>query len=306
MATEIPPWLTRDYDPVGSYIRSYQIGAQIGEAQTRIAEQQRQADMEHAAKQEAMQANILKAQQEMLMEKAYKDAQLSLESARLTEVQQKNQQEAQHAAAVLEETKRRNLAAGLQAAASLKEREKYHEGMVGKQGALNEAKRADQEKFASLVKQYLAQGMSRLEAVQRAQVEVPGIGVTASTIPTLAQGERGQEAAERYVNEHKYTAAERRLATIEEKLSSAGAADPQVRSSLIVQQHEARRAVEEAEQALRKKTKTGGQSPYPEGTILKKKDGSRWIVRNGVPVPYTEPVSSATSHEQEPTDEEGE
>lgn len=113
-SSQLPPWLTTSYDPIGAFQRSLQIGAQIGEAQTRIAEQQRQANMEHAAKQQAMQANILKAQQEMEMEKAYREQQLSLESARL------------------EETKQRNLQAALQAAASLKERAAYHQDALRK------------------------------------------------------------------------------------------------------------------------------------------------------------------------------
>lgn len=125
---EIPPWITAasNYDPVGAYIRSYQIGASIGEAQTRIAEQQRQANMEHAAKQQAMQANILKAQQEMLLEKAYKDQQLSLENARLTEMQQRNAAEAQHAAAVLRETEARNAIQAAMATRRMTETERHN------------------------------------------------------------------------------------------------------------------------------------------------------------------------------------
>lgn len=106
----IPPWITTSYDPIGAFQRSLQIGAQIGEAQTRIAEQQRQANMEHAAKQQAMQANILKAQQEMEMEKAYRQQQLSMEQERLKQADAHNAIQAAAAIRRMDEIERHNRA----------------------------------------------------------------------------------------------------------------------------------------------------------------------------------------------------
>ena len=47
-----------------------------------VAEQQRQANMDLIAKREAMQENILKAQQELALEQAYKSQMISLEKTK--------------------------------------------------------------------------------------------------------------------------------------------------------------------------------------------------------------------------------
>lgn len=76
--TFLPPWLTRDYDPVGTFMRAYQTGAQISEAQTRLAEQQRQANMEAQARQEQLQATMLRAMTETAVQKEYQQQQIAL------------------------------------------------------------------------------------------------------------------------------------------------------------------------------------------------------------------------------------
>lgn len=90
MAIDVAPWLLRDYDPVGTYLKAFQTGASISAEQTRLAEQQRQANMDYMAKQEAMQQNILKAQVELQMEKAYREQRMSLENAQLEETKRRN------------------------------------------------------------------------------------------------------------------------------------------------------------------------------------------------------------------------
>lgn len=122
----IPPWLSRDYSPVETFMRAYQTGAQISEAQARLAEQQRQADMEAQARQEQLQANVLRAMTETAVQKEYQQQQIAL-----------RQQD-------LAQEKARYDALGEQAAASLAARIQNEEAMR----ALREREVALQEKTA--------------------------------------------------------------------------------------------------------------------------------------------------------------
>lgn len=104
----IPPWISRDYDPVGTFMRAYQTGAQISEAQTRLAEQQRQANMEAQARQEQLQSNMLRAMTETAVQKAYQDQSISLHQQQLAETKARNDELAQKAAADVAERIRHN------------------------------------------------------------------------------------------------------------------------------------------------------------------------------------------------------
>lgn len=95
---DIPPWLTRDYNPVETYMRSFAAGAQIGEAQSRLAEEQRQANMHAMAQRESLQANILRAQVELDTQKAYHDQQLALRQQELQQEKERAQMTAEKAA----------------------------------------------------------------------------------------------------------------------------------------------------------------------------------------------------------------
>src|SRR5574342_1051363 len=94
----LPPWLTRDMDPVGTFMRAYQTGAQISEAQARLAEQQRQANMEAQARQEQLQANMLRALTETAVQKEYQQQQIALRQQDLAQEQARNEALGQQAA----------------------------------------------------------------------------------------------------------------------------------------------------------------------------------------------------------------
>lgn len=51
---------------------------------------------------------------------------------------------------------------------------------------------------------------------------------------------------------------------------------------------------------LRGTNAPAAKAPYPDGTILRKKDGSKWIVHQGQPVPWAE-ASMETQHTEEPS-----
>lgn len=86
----IPPWLHPQGDPVSTFLHAFQTGAQISEEQTRLAEQQRQANMEAQARSEQLQSNMLRAMTETAVDKAYKDQTLQLHHAQLEEQKKRN------------------------------------------------------------------------------------------------------------------------------------------------------------------------------------------------------------------------
>lgn len=108
----LPPWLTPRYDPVEAWQRAFATGAQISEAQSRLAEQQRQANMDYQARQEQLQANILRAQADLEVKKEYDSQTLALHQAQLAE------------------TQRRNTAMADKAASDLAERMAYHNALI--------------------------------------------------------------------------------------------------------------------------------------------------------------------------------
>lgn len=106
--TFLPPWLTRDYDPVGAFLHAFQTGAQISEEQTRLAEQQRQANMEAQARSEQLQANMLRAMTETAVQKEYQQQQIGLRQQELAQEKQRYDALGQDAAARIAETMRHN------------------------------------------------------------------------------------------------------------------------------------------------------------------------------------------------------
>jgi len=94
---ELPPWLTVDRDPVGTFMRAYQTGAQIRQEQTRLAEQQRQANMEAQAKQEQLQQQALLAAVQAAVDKSYNDQRIAMEQRRFDQAAIENSREASRA-----------------------------------------------------------------------------------------------------------------------------------------------------------------------------------------------------------------
>lgn len=174
MAIDVAPWLLRDYDPVGTYLKAFQTGASISAEQTRLAEQQRQANMDYMAKQEAMQQNILKAQVELQMEKAYREQRMSLENAQL------------------EETKRRNTMVAAQAAQDVMERAAYHQAINQRQEQENLAKTTSQESFVDEYKKAIDEGATSAQAYARGLMKAPRLA-TPTTIPALGAEDTAQQ-----------------------------------------------------------------------------------------------------------------
>lgn len=247
----IPPWLARDYNPVDVYVRSFQTGAQIGEERSRLAEQQRQANMDAMAKREALQANILRAQVELDVQKSYHDQQLALRQQELAQEQARNE------------------AISQRAAADLAERQAYHQMLEdARQQELGFRKREVAVKEAAEkrpTRWHWRGGMFESDPETGEVTEVkapegtlrqtlkPGMepGTTESTITgTPEEIMAWQKAHAAPVKTSEKGWFERQL----NKFGIGGTPAP---------------------------TTT---QPYPDGTILRKKDGSRWIVKDGVPI----------------------
>lgn len=106
----LPPWLTRDYDPIGTFQRSLQMGASIAQQRAKLAEDQRQANMQNIANQQQLAANIMRAKIEQDVTAAYRKHQLDLQRMGLEADQAKAAAAAKQAADVLNETRRHNIA----------------------------------------------------------------------------------------------------------------------------------------------------------------------------------------------------
>lgn len=87
---ELPPWLTRDYDPIGTFMRAYQTGAQIRQEQTRLAEQQRQANMEAQARQQQLEQQALLAAVNNAVEQSYNNQRIQIDQQRLENERKRN------------------------------------------------------------------------------------------------------------------------------------------------------------------------------------------------------------------------
>lgn len=95
---ELPSWLNRDYNPAETFLKAYQIGSNIAQSKSALAESQRRTNIEAELQRESLQASMLKAQQELAVQQSYNNARINIEKAQLTEAERRNQQVAETAA----------------------------------------------------------------------------------------------------------------------------------------------------------------------------------------------------------------
>ncbi len=94
----IPSWLEQTPDVAGKFLSGVQVGAAIGEARNKLAAQQQQFAVEAQQKQDQITASALKEAQELNVQKAYNDQQISLKQQALQIADQKVGQETLKAA----------------------------------------------------------------------------------------------------------------------------------------------------------------------------------------------------------------
>jgi len=94
----MPPWLTRTPDLGANFTRGLQIGANIAQERNRLAQQAEQAAMSAAIRAQEIEQDSIRKQQELLMEKAYKDAMVGLRKRELDTSEATFQMKAQQAA----------------------------------------------------------------------------------------------------------------------------------------------------------------------------------------------------------------
>ncbi len=86
----LPSWLeTRPDDIANKFATGVQIGAQLGEAKNRLAQQAQQSAVENQVTQDRMMASALQSQQELQVKKAYEDQQVSLAQQKIQAAQAK-------------------------------------------------------------------------------------------------------------------------------------------------------------------------------------------------------------------------
>lgn len=268
---DIPPWLSRDYDPVGAFMHAFQTGAQISEAQSRLAEQQRQANMEAQARSEQLQATMLRAMTETAVQKEYQQQQIALRQQELAQEKQRydalgEQAAASLAARIANEQAMQDLRArDIALKEQLAEQGKIHFGTGGEilqampDGSFKVIRPADTKGVKVTVKETTDQG-----------------DITTTGTPEEIEAYRKAQEAAKAAEE-----AKKGPSIINRMLGGLNLGDV-LRYQLTGQVP----PLSNLPPPQLPGPSTATQSPYPEGTILRKKDGSRWIVRNGEAVPY--------------------
>ncbi len=98
-AYQIPSWLqTSPEDSVKNYVSGLQIGAQLGEARNKLAQQAQQSAVENEVTATKLAQSAMQQQQELQVKKAYEDQQLSLKAQQVQAAQAKVQNETMKAA----------------------------------------------------------------------------------------------------------------------------------------------------------------------------------------------------------------
>lgn len=269
----IPPWLHPQADPVATFLHAFQTGAQISEEQTRLAEQQRQANMEAQARSEQLQSNMLRAMTETAVQKEYQQQQIGLRQQELAQEKQRYDALGQQAAA--------SLAARIQneqALRDLRERDIALKEKVAAQGKVHfgtggEVTRELPDGTLQVIRPPRAEGVKETfkETSDEGDISVTGT-------PEAVAEYRKRKAAEKAAEE-----AKRGPGIISRMLGGLNLGD--------VLKYQLTGQIPPLSNLAPPQApgpKTQAQSPYPEGTILRKKDGSRWIVRNGEAVPYAD------------------
>lgn len=270
IAMPIPPWLTRDYSPVETFLRAYQTGAQISEAQTRLAEQQRQANMDSMARREALQANMARAAADLAVQSQYEQQRIALQNAQLEETKSRNTDLAQEAMARIQETAAHNA---------------MLEQLRGREVGAREREAATREAAVQAGKFHFGPQGQVLKAMPDGTVQVVREGDVTGKLSAekkieddaIKQKMAAVQSSTLIDNE---TKANQMAALIQERKDLLREWEPTSPGSDVLMP-KLPNLVPPVEPGPRTTT-----APYPEGTILRKKDGSHWIVRNGEAVPY--------------------
>lgn len=88
MAYPIPPWLTPKSNPAEEYSRGLALGANIAQERNRLQAQSEQAAMAAQVRQQEIERQALKDQQEIAITQAYQSTQSALKTRQLDQVQQ--------------------------------------------------------------------------------------------------------------------------------------------------------------------------------------------------------------------------
>ncbi len=99
MAYALPSWLeTHPDDIANKFVSGVQIGAQLGEARNKLAQQAQQSAVENQITQDKLAASTLEQAQQLKVQQAYNDQQISLKQQQVEAAQQKVQNETLKAA----------------------------------------------------------------------------------------------------------------------------------------------------------------------------------------------------------------
>lgn len=158
----MPSWIMPS-DPAAELLRGVQTGAQIGEAQSRLAEAEKRSAMENQIEQQRLQQNALLEKARLQTQGEYQKQRIALDNERLKEVAANNAARTSDAAMRLQELSAHN-----------QEMERLRGLEVGSKSTTAAQKWEQQQAFTKSVQDNIAKGMPREEAVMQAYVDVGG------------------------------------------------------------------------------------------------------------------------------------
>lgn len=302
MAAEypMPPWIAQSAapNPAAAFIQSLHLGAQIGMERNRLQQDNEQARMAADARAAELERRNALEQQQLEIERAARQQQNELKAADLAQAQQ------------LIEAKTRDAAQRFQA--QQRYRQRFDELTAS-------GLEADKAAAISSLENAPALGMSGAEVAQFTRTLRPNVpadeprmvtdpntgqklwfspktgaireptALAKPPVPKLDEYQKAEFAglmkdeAEARKEVEKAETQEAKTAAMEKYLKAKG------NRVKFAKQHPLNAPVQPSSVAAAPPAAPAGRAPYPEGTILKKKDGSRWVVKNGEPVPLDQP-----------------
>lgn len=277
----IPEWLHGPRtDPANAYLQAYHIGSQLAMEQSRLQQAQINADRDAQLQQQALQANLQRAEQEIANRHAYQQSSLQLRQQTVENELNKTKVQA------------------AKAAAKFASQQRFAQGLrTGQYKNVEEALFDNPELMTPGTTDQLLRGKTATDKIHfgegglvqrysggKVETLVPGTPKP-STALDLARLRQSQRLPSMYqtLNDMDPQSPEYRkqaeaIKEVQNFLDKTGGA---------VQPKTAAPAAAVASPAAAPAPVDAG-TKYPEGAILKHKDGSRWTVQGGKIIPLTE------------------
>lgn len=293
MAYTLPPWIRPPGDLASAYISAYRAGAATAEAQARLNVQANEQAQQFAVQEQRLHQQNLLDQQQLQVSKAFHEASIGIKQQELAQTQQRIALTAQSAAEKLagQAQYQKLRAGGMSATEALLATPSLFPSGAGLASIANAQERQAQLK-------------ARGEGTLTEFPELPGYKFLRQNTGYLTPVQRPERSPQSIQQNIQRTSLQHDINEIDKVWGPQlqGAQDVGPDQKAAFESAKARRAQLKALQSgIGSMTVTGtnapaAPSPYKEGTVLtNKKDGKKYVVRDGQPVP----LDFSSSHEEE-------